>query len=365
MHLDRLWIADFRNYANAEMSFPADGLTAIVGDNGQGKTNLLEAIAYAASFRSFRGAQPDSLVKRNAEASVVRALGFRGDRELLIECEIKPTGRTRALVNKQVLRRSNDIADALMATVFSPDDLDLVKSGPAVRRGYLDDLLASTDRRADQAQRDLERVLKQRNTLLRQSGGRLDGTIASTLDVWDAKFSEAGEICGTLRQKLVEELRPHVAAAYRALASDDDGTVEMHISTIWRAEDGGRGLISSLIESRQSDLARGATSVGPHRDELSLSISGMPARTHASQGEQRTLALALRLASHRYTQELTGEPPLLLLDDVFSELDSSRSSALVRELPPGQIFLSTTSLPPAGMTAAARLVVSHGSVEAA
>lgn len=346
MLIRKLWLRDFRNYESLELSLD-DGLTAIVGPNGVGKTNLLEAIGLLATLKSFRGVPAESLVRRGAEAAVIRAEGMRDDREVLIELELS-RGRTRAQVNRQRLRRSRDLLGALRVTVFAPDDLALVKDGPSVRRGFLDDVLVALDPKVDVVLRELERILKQRNALLRQSRGRLDESGLSTLDVWDAKLAATGTDVADRRQRLVHDLVPVVADSYAVLAGQ---AVPIEASYV-RSWSGGEldhrsSLAEALAAARDNDVRRAITSVGPHRDELALTLDGLAARTGASQGEQRTLALALRLAAHRLTTDVLSEPPLLLLDDVLSELDPDRSSALLGNLPAGQtVITSASGLPP-------------------
>ena len=341
MRLDRLWLTDFRSYAAAELEF-APGLTALLGANGEGKTNLVEAIAYLATLRSFRGAPNEALVRTGAEVAVLRAEGEREGRSLLVEAEVRPTGRGRVLVNRQRLARSRDLLGALRVVVFAPDDLDLVKGGPAGRRDYLDDVLVSRRPSLDPLRSDLERILRQRNTLLKQSGGRLTPEIESTLSVWDAKFVDAAERLAGERARLVDELGPVVSGTYAEVAGRRVEVVARYEAP-WREH----GLAEALAAVRRDELRRGVSLVGPHRDELVLTLDGLPSRTHASQGEQRSLALALRLASHHVVTAATGTPPILVLDDVFSELDDERSAALLHHLPAGQTVLtSAAGLPP-------------------
>lgn len=339
MQLDRVWLTDFRSYANAGVAL-APGLTAVVGANGQGKSNLLEAIGWMGGLRSFRAAPTEALVRVGAERAVIRGEGSRAGRALLIECEVAPGGRSRMLVNRQPVRRVRDGLDFLRAVVFAPDDLELVKGGPAERRRYLDDLVVALDPRLDAVRSDLDRILKQRSALLKQSGGRLDEAIASTLEVWDARLARAGEALADARADLVARLGPVVQEAYRDLAGGEG--VVLAYGPRWRAG----GLLAALAEARPDELRRGVSLVGPHRDEVDITLAGLPARTHASQGEQRTTALALRLAAARLVATELDTPPLLLLDDVFSELDDDRSTALLAHLPPGQTVITTaTSLP--------------------
>jgi DNA replication and repair protein RecF len=340
VQLDRVWLTDFRSYASAEVTL-APGLTAVVGANGEGKSNLLEAIGWMGGLRSFRAAPTEALVRVGAERAVVRGEGSRAGRALLIECEVAPGGRSRMLVNRQPVRRVRDGLDFLRAVVFAPDDLEMVKGGPGERRRYLDDLLVALDPRLDAVRSDLDRILKQRSALLKQSGGRLNDDIASTLEVWDARLARAGEALADARMDLVAVLGPVVEAAYQDLAGR--GGVVLSYAPAWRAG----GLMAALAEARRDELRRGVSLVGPHRDELDVTLAGLPARTHASQGEQRTLALALRLAAARQVAAVLDTPPLLLLDDVLSELDDDRAAGLLAHLPPGQTLITTaTALPP-------------------
>ncbi len=340
MYLDRVWLTDFRSYAEADVTL-AGGLTAVVGANGQGKSNLLEAIGWLGGLRSFRAAPTEALVRVGAERAVVRGEGRRGERSLLVECEIAPGGRSRTLVNRQPVRRARDGLDALRAVVFAPDDLELVKGGPGERRRFLDELLVALDPRVEATCSDLDRVLRQRGALLKQSGGRMTPEVEATLDVWDERFVEAGEALADARAALVADLGPQVDAAYRDLAGA--GEVGLTYRPPWRVE----GLRAALTRVRVDELRRGVSLVGPHRDELDVTLAGLPARTHASQGEQRSLALALRLAAARRLALVLDTPPILLLDDVFSELDPDRSSGLLAHLPPGQTVITTAAvLPP-------------------
>ncbi|MDQ1393324.1 MAG: replication and repair protein RecF [Acidimicrobiaceae bacterium] len=343
MHLDRLWITDFRNYHTAELAPAPTGLTVIVGNNGEGKTNLLEAVGYLATLRSFRGAPPEALVRVGADQAIVRAEADRDGRRLLIEAELRPNGRDRVQVNRQPLRRARDLLGALQVSVFAPDDLALIKAGPQGRRDYLDDLLVALHPRHDALRSDLDRILKQRNALLKQAGGnpRPAADIITTLDVWDQKLAETGTAVAEARAGLLLSLGPELAAVYDRVAER-----AAHVTVGYqRSWDG--PLASALAAARGDDLRRGVTTLGPQRDDLIVGLGGLASRTHASQGEQRSLALALRLSGHLLVTRELGGPPLLLLDDVFSELDADRSAALLDSLPPGQALVTTTGELPA------------------
>ncbi len=344
MILERLWLHDFRSYE--EVSLPlSEGLTAIVGPNGCGKTNLLEAVSLLATLKSFRGSSSEHLIRRGADRAIVRGLGSRDSREVLIELEVG-RGRTKAQVNRQRLQRSRDLLGALRVTVFAPDDLSLIKSGPSLRREYLDDLIVALDPRADALLSSFERVIKQRNALLKSAkvyrASDLDTSTAGTLDVWDEQFAVLGDQLLDRRYALLEELVPLIVDGYCRLAGRDTDIVATYRPS-WAEP----SLEAALVGARDLDLRRRVSTVGPHRDELSIALDGFDSRTEASQGEQRTLALALRIAGHRLVSERIGEPPLLLLDDVLSELDADRARALLDTLPPGQTIITSAQEIPA------------------
>ena len=341
MLIRTLELQNFRSYESASLTL-ADGLTAIIGENGQGKTNLLEAISWIAGMGSFRGVPDDALIRLGADAAVLRATVESLDgREQLIEAELPRVGRNRIQVNRQRLSRARDLLGVVQVTVFSPDDLELVKNGPALRRRWIDDALVSRHPKHDALRTDLERILKQRNALLRSAHGRLDGDAAFTLDVWDAKLADAGNAVRSARETLLAEMAPQLAAAYDAVARQA-AEVETIYEPSWEGD-----LADALVGSRDLDVRRGVSTIGPHRDEIVLRIGGAPARTHASQGEQRSLALSLRLAADAAVRDAGIAEPVLLLDDVFSELDPGRAEALLDALPGGQRLLTTAAwLPP-------------------
>ena len=312
----------------------------IAGGNGEGKTNLLEAMGYLATLQSFRGAPTAAMVRSGADGAVVRAEGDRAGRRLLIEAEVKTSGRDRVFVNRQPLRRARDLLGALRVSVFSPDDLVIVKGAPAERRRFVDDLLVALHPRNDGLLGDFERVLRQRNRLLKQAAGRLSGDVAATLDVWDTQLATTGEQLGEARAQLAEQLEPEVGKAYDHVASSMGDVVVRYVRS-WEGS-----LHDALTAARADEVRRALTLVGPQRDDIYFGLAGLPARTHASQGEQRSLALALRLAGHRVVSAVVEEPPVLLLDDVFSELDPERSEALLSQLPAGQAVLTTAGVLP-------------------
>ena len=283
-------------------------------------------MAYLATLTSMRGAPADALVRVGADAAVIRATVRDEDqRESLIEAEINPNGRNRVQVNRQHLARARDLLGVVRVSVFSPDDLVIVKGAPSERRRFLDDTLVALATKYDALRLELDRILRQRNTLLKQAGGRSTDEIESSLDVWDVKFADVGEQFGHARATLVARCGPMVAEAYEQLAGAPTA-VGLEYEPAWRRS----GLAAALAAVRPDDVRRGVSTVGPHRDELVLTLDGLPARTHASQGEQRTLALAMRLAAHRLVAERTGSTPVLVLDDVLSELDPSACPSAAR-----------------------------------
>lgn len=351
MSLRTLELVDFRIFDAALFTPEVDGTTVITGPNGTGKTSVLEALVYLASQRSFRGAPREALVRTDAPRAIVRAELHNTEVPTLVEAEILLAGRSRTQVNRKTASARKDLAAATPCTIFSPEDLTIVSGGPAGRRQLLDDALALVDAQGARAADEVDRVLRQRAALLRQAGGRVSADVAATLDVWDQRLADAGKVLVTARERLVEALGSHVGPAYGRLAGAGDRiVVTQQYQRSWEGE-----LLPALEAKRTDDIRRGVNTVGPHRDELLLSIDGREARTHASQGEQRCLALALRIGVHQLVTEKTALQPTLLLDDVFSELDPTRSKALVAELPTGQSILTTAVPLPPGI-AVARIV---------
>ncbi len=329
-----------------------------VGANGEGKTNLLEAIFYLATMGSFRVSTVSALVRTDSTVSeaVVRGEALAGERKLLIEAAIRHHGRSHFQMNRQRVRR-RELLGRIPVSVFMPEDLTLVKGSPNDRRRYLDDALGQMEPRLDAVRSEVENILRQRNALLRGAGGRLSADVGTTLEVWDDKLAEAAEELVDARRMLAMRLGPRAAAAYGEIAGEML-PLEMSYECAWQGE----GLGEALKRARSEDLRRGVSTVGPHRDDLSLMLDGRPVRTHASQGEQRSLALALRLAVHRELAEAVGQSPVLLLDDVFSELDPGRSRGVLRALHSEQTLLTSAGDLPADISYDARFRVTAGRV---
>jgi DNA replication and repair protein RecF len=335
MYLAHLSLTDFRSYADVDLTLDP-GVTALVGPNGQGKTNLIEAVGYLATLGSHRVAADAPLVRFGAARAVVRGSVVRDNRPTLIEVEITPSGRNRARVNKSSVTKPRDVLGLLRTVLFAPEDLELVKGDPSARRRFLDDLLVARTPRLAGVRADYDRVLKQRNALLKTAGlaRRSGGADLRTLDVWDSHLSTVGAALLAARLELVEQLRPLVDKAYAAVAR---GSVPIGLDYVTSlgpqalaAPD--RDVLAAILQealsaSRSDELDRGITLVGPHRDELALKLNELPARGYASHGESWSLALALRLASYDLLCADGGEP-VLILDDVFAELDVDRRERL-------------------------------------
>lgn len=367
MRLAHLWLTDFRCYEQAELEI-GPGMTVLCGGNASGKTSILEAAGWLARMSSFRGAPDVALVRAGTERAFVRAEVAGDVPGRLVEAEITAAGRNRVQVNRKPLARARDLLGTLRVTVFSPDDLRLVKGGPSERRAELDDLLVALSPRYDAARSDYERVLRHRNAWLK-SWSRNDDP--ATLDVWDDQLVRAGAELVRGRLKLLERLEAPLAKAYSDLAGAGAADVAGAYEAGWaaaevldetRLDDVAPLLVDALGRSRPADLERRISLVGPHRDDWRLTVEAREARRYASQGEQRSLALAIRLAGHGVVAEVAGEPPVLLLDDVFSELDDTRAAGLVAHLPAGQALVTTAGHLPAGLPAERVVWITAGRV---
>jgi DNA replication and repair protein RecF len=374
VRLERLEVVDFRNHDRAAVELP-EGVSVLTGPNGAGKTNLLEAIAYLATLGSHRVGQDASLVRAGAASAVIRAAVLRAGRRLLVDAELRPGSGVRGRVNGAPVPRARDLIGVVRATVFAPEDLGLVRGDPEERRRFLDTLATQRLPRYHGSRQDYDRVLRQRNTLLRSAGGRLPAAALATLEVWDEKLAAAGAELWLERLRLVAALTPRVGLAYQRLAGQDDPVEVAYVSSVASSAAGtaegdpdpvklAQALRERLVADRAREVERGLTLSGPHRDDLSLALRGLPARTHASHGEAWSLALALRLGSHQLLAE-EGEEPVLLLDDVFAELDRQRRGRVAEAALAAEQTVVTAAvaaeLPPA--LSAAVFHVEPGSVQ--
>jgi len=347
MKVDWVALSEFRSYQTLEWQ-PDPGVNLLLGPNGAGKTNLLEAIAYLSSLRSFRSVTDGSLIKDEADSAVIRAGISNEGRERLIEIEIQRVGARRTQVDKTRLHRTSDLLGALRVIAFLPEDLDLIKRGPALRRDLLDAVAIQLWPSAYVDQSEFDRALRQRNAFLK-SGARDD----ATLSVWDSRLAQSGGRVMARRARVIETLSRLLDASYEDIAQKRHKAAIGYVAS-WggndqildrTAADFSATILEAVEASRRADYERRLTTVGPHRDEPVFRIDGTDARTHGSQGEQRTMALAVKLASHRAVADLIGESPVLLLDDVFSELDPGRADALAKALPADTQTLISSARP--------------------
>ena len=376
MYVAHLSLHDFRSYATAEVALEP-GVTSFIGRNGQGKTNLVEAVDYLSRLSSHRVATDAPLVRAGCEQAVVRAAVVKDGRTAVLEVEINPGRSNRARVNRSPLPRARELIGLVRTVVFSPEDLTLVKGDPSDRRRFLDDLVVLRAPRLAGTRADYDRVLKQRNSLLKTAGlarGSAREAALGTLAVWDEQLARHGAELLQARLTLVEELRPYVGKAYETVArgaSRDDAEIEYRSSV--PVDDGplDAAILGELARRQKDELDRGISLVGPHRDELLLFLglgaddreTRLPVKGYASHGESWSFALALKLASYDLLRS-DGDDPILILDDVFAELDAERRAQLAELVAGAEQVLVTAAVPedvPAAL-AGVRYLVAGGEV---
>ncbi|WP_181780023.1 DNA replication/repair protein RecF [Pseudonocardia pini] len=327
MHLRRLAVEDFRSWERAELDLEP-GVTVLVGSNGVGKTNLVEAIGYVATLGSHRVANDAPLIRRGAERAIVRAQVVHQGRELFVELEITAGRANRARVNRAPVPRPREILGILRSVLFAPEDLALVRGDPSERRRFLDELLVARYPRYAGVRSDYDRVLRQRSALLKTARNRQADL--STLEVWDGHLARHGAALLLGRLELVDGIAPHAEKAFSEVAPSSDPLSLSYKCSIPgeldRADLEGL-LLAELAQVRRQEIERGVCLVGPHRDDLVLNLGEGPAKGYASHGESWAIALSLRLASYRLLKADDVEP-VLILDDVFAELDAQRRRAL-------------------------------------
>jgi DNA replication and repair protein RecF len=379
VHLTRLALTDFRCYAAADLLLEP-GVTAFTGANGQGKTNLVEAIGYVATLDSHRVATDAPLIRMGAERAIVRAQIASAQRSLLVEIEINPGRANRVRLNRAALPRPRQVLGALRTVLFAPEDLVLVKGDPGERRRYLDDLLVQSAPRYAGVRSDYDRVIKQRTALLKSARARPPGNrpMLGALEVWDEQLTRIGAELMAARLDLVSTLRPLVVKAYAAVSGDECAVEASYRAAHLKQAAADRtepaadrellaaSLQEALEAARTAEIERGVCLVGPHRDELELRIGELPARGYASHGESWSLALAMRLASYELLRSAGGDQgdPVLLLDDVFAELDGDRRDRLAALAAAAEQVIVTAAVPadvPAAL-AANRFDVSAGMI---
>ncbi len=370
MFIKHLSLANFRNYATAEIELKP-GVNLLVGPNGQGKTNLVEAIRYLSTLSSHRVAGYQPLIRQDQGQAIVRALASYEERDVLVELELNRDSPNKARVNKSPAQKVRDILGYVNSVTFAPEDLDIVKRDPSNRRAFIDELVVQVWPRFAGVYADFERVLKQRNTLLktaRQTGAK--GSALSTLDAWDQSLVSYGSEIVAARIDLIERLRPHLFAAYQSIAiANNEPRILVKSSLMgdsvpsgWNSnaddeddgleyiETGDRATIEEMYRTklaavRPKEMERGITLVGPHRDDLVLMLGSLPAKGYASHGESWSYALALRLASIALLRaETRSGDPVLILDDVFAELDAGRRERLAEMVLENEQVLITAAV---------------------
>lgn len=378
MYVRHLQLTDFRSWQHIDLAFDP-GPSVLVGANGQGKTNLVEALGYVSTLGSHRVSGDAPLIRRGTQRAVVRAAVVHGGRELLVEIEIAAGRANRARINRGAACRPRDVLGILRTVLFAPEDLVMVRGEPGERRRFLDDLLVSRTPRYAGVRTDYERVLKQRSALLKSAGSaRRSGANSQdlrTLEVWDGHLARHGADLLAGRLDLVADLAPHVTSAYASVAASgatdtaaqESGPSARVADVSYRSslgdslpegfglpqgaragDDKGRELLESALLAeleriRDQELERGVSLVGPHRDDLDLVLGDAPAKGYASHGESWSLALALRLASYHLLSE-DGAEPVLVLDDVFAELDRRRRARLAELVAGAEQVLVTAAV---------------------
>jgi DNA replication and repair protein RecF len=386
LYVRHLQVTDFRSWEHADLDL-TPGANVLIGQNGQGKTNLVEAIGYAATLGSHRVAVDLPLIRHGCTRAIVRTAVVNEGRELTIELEITAGKANRARVNRAAVSKTRDVLGILRTVLFAPEDLSLVRGDPSERRRFLDELLTLRTPRYAGVRADYDRVLRQRNALLkssvhaRRAGSKGDGANAlGTLDVWDGHLARHGAELLAARLDLVADLTDHVTAAYAGVAPESVPARIRYRSGIadsLPAEYGTPGaradtevvvdaLLAAMVAARDNELERGVSLVGPHRDELELSLAEHPAKGYASHGESWSFALALRLASYELLRA-DGNEPVLVLDDVFAELDRRRRERLAEVAASAEQVLVTAAVEEdvPDRLAGARFVVSNGEVSRA
>ncbi|HEV8023276.1 MAG TPA: DNA replication/repair protein RecF [Candidatus Nanopelagicales bacterium] len=376
MWVQALSLTDFRSYPQADMEF-APGVTTFVGMNGQGKTNIVESLGYLATLSSHRVSADAPLIRSGAQSAVIRARVREAERSVTIDVQIMERGSNKARINASATTRARDVLGIVRAVVFAPEDLALVRGDPSDRRRFLDEIGIQRHPRLAGVRADYDKVLKQRNALMKSAMGRPRSSIESTLSVWNEQLTGLGADIVAARAQLINDLRPFVQAAYIAIAGSADVDITYRPSSPRIAEEVGvvdgslRDRVTMAmdadLEARIGDeLRRGITLVGPHRDEVDVALNGFPVKGYASHGESWSMALALRLAAADVLRSDEVDP-IVILDDVFAELDTTRRSHLAAMVHQATQVFITAAVPqdvPVEL-AGARFDVRDGQVHAA
>lgn len=351
MWIRSLGLTDFRSYPQVDVEL-SSGITTFVGSNGQGKTNLVEAIEFVATLGSHRVATDAPLVRTGADTAFIRCGVVTDDRDVLVELAIIPGKANRARLNKSPVSKARDVLGIVRVVLFAPEDLALVKGDPSDRRTFIDDLLVQRTPRLSAVKADYERVLKQRNALLKSSAiaKRSVDSMLRTLEVWDEQLVEYGSVILAARQALLADIHDFAINEYSNVSGDTRQHLGLHtvsslgdIDVTTDVEVCKQQLAAAIVERRKEEVARGVTLVGPHRDDVRLMLGDTPAKGYASHGESWSIALALRLAAFDLFRD-DGIDPVLILDDVFAELDRSRRARLAQKAAEANQVLITAAV---------------------
>lgn len=345
MRLDTLELINYRNYERTVFDF-SPHLNLIVGGNAQGKTNVLEAVYFLSAGNSHRISSDAHLVRQGETMGAIRSKVVRDNGDLTLEVFLSPQEKKRVKVGGVEKYRFSDLLGHLHAVIFSPEDLQLIKGGPEQRRAFLDDTLVQINPTYHYWRRKYDRVLRQRNILLKSPKGGMDD---GSLELWDKNLVEAGTKLAVARLDIVKQLRSYAAEAHKQIAQNKEILKLDYLSRVTGGGvEGAREIAGKfhkeLVKRRKEELDRKVTLIGPHRDDLTLTINDTDIRLYGSQGQQRTVALSLKLGQFRLIEDEFDEKPLLLLDDVMSELDNERRSFLLGLVQNGtQVFITATS----------------------
>ena len=358
MGLVELQLQNFRVFESRHVTPPADAVTVFLSPNGTGKTSILEAVFALATGGSFRTTSAGDLLRTGSDSASVYGLAFNGPRRLEMKLALKRGARNvtkKLTINEQRPKTYADIYDAFPVTIFTPEGVDMVRREPSGRRDFLTRLIVNLEPRTSDVVERFERVLKQRNALLKSFAGELPtSSQRDELAIWTSEFTEASELVVAARERALGPLTELTNSYYGEIAGGK-GTVTLRYERSWDGE-----LARALDECARDDRYRGHTTVGPHRDDILISLDGRDARRQASQGEQRSVALAMLLAGDALVRSERSISPLLMLDDVFSELDPVRCSRLLHLLPPGQTLVTTASPLPEELLPAVIIDLSKG-----
>ncbi len=350
MWVKRLHLVDFRSYDEIDLALDP-GAVVLLGPNGQGKTNIVEAIAYCAALDSHRVHGDAALVRSGAERAVIRMTVVVGDRETTVELQLNPGKSNRVQINGQPVTRNRDVVGTVRCSLFAPEHLRLVKGDPADRRRFLDSVMVQVAPRYIAVRADFERVLKQRNAALRSLASAPGSEAEAVLTAWDDRYVPIAAELTWGRINAVRQLADVVADSYRRISPAADQVEVEYESSVaearrWDSKDVvAADLQQELAVRHRDEVRRGVTLVGPHRDDMALSLNGHAARGYASHGEAWSLALALQLASFHVLHRIADDPPVLVLDDVFAELDEKRRDRLLDAVADAEQVLVTAAVP--------------------